>query len=283
MFDMARRCGVSVSDVEAEMMRLVSFSPSRVTEAARYHLAGGGSRVRAQMGIEAAAALRLSPEASIACAAASELLHNASLVHDDLQDGDEIRRGAAAVWSCDGSDVAVSTGDLLISAAYMALAHHPRPVRALHLMHQAIAVTIAGQTKDCSADIPTPKDWVTIAEAKSGPLLAMPIQLALIAAGASGQTAAACAGRALAVAYQTVDDIADRTADLANRATNICLSLEKTGLSSVDAVTRARELANRSLHAVRQDACRLPDNAGASFLRLADKLEGQLKDIANAT
>ena len=57
-------------------------------EAARYHLNCGGKRIRAKIAIEAAHALELSGQNSLIIAAVSELLHNASLVHDDLQDGD---------------------------------------------------------------------------------------------------------------------------------------------------------------------------------------------------
>jgi geranylgeranyl pyrophosphate synthase len=283
MFDINYRSAVSLRDVDAEIHRLVASMPSRVTDAAKYHLSAGGARVRAQLGIEAAAALNLSAQASIACAAAPELLHNASLVHDDLQDGDVIRRGAATVWSKYGNDIAISTGDLLISAAYMAIANHPHPARALGMMHHAIAVTIAGQTANCSDGIPTPEECANVAANKSGPLLALPICLALIAAQAPGHDIAERAGRALAIAYQTLDDIDDRAADLAIAAPNICLSLEASGYAPDHAQALACDRASSALHTARQEACALPNNVGGSFLRLADRLEIQLEAIVNAT
>ena len=283
MFDIPKSSCVSISDVDAEIEQLLSLNPSRVVDAARYHFSAGGARVRAQLGLDAASSLNLSPQASMACALAPELLHNASLIHDDLQDGDVMRRDTPAVWSRYDKSTAISAGDLLISAAYLAITNHPHPAPALRAMHDAIAVTIAGQSADCCDGQPTPENCAGIAANKSGPLLALPIRLALIAANAPGQDIAVSAGSALAVAYQTLDDIADREAYLENGITNICLSLEANGHAPAVAQIIASDRAYSALATVRQDANALLNSAGASLLRLADHLEAQLKDIANAS
>lgn len=283
MFDTYRNPTITLCDIDAEIDRLLLPYPSRVADAARYHFSTGGARVRARLGLGAAVALNLSPQASLACAIAPELLHNASLVHDDLQDGDDMRRDKPSVWSRFGKDIAICTGDLLISAAYVAIATHPNPAAALWAMHDAVSFTIAGQTQDCRTTQPTPEAYVNIAANKSGPLLALPIRLALIAAGAPGQDIAFHVGRALAVAYQTLDDIGDRTADLANGSTNICLSLEALGhspaLAQIIVTARARE----ALKSARRDADALPHGVGTPFLALADRLESHLKDLSHAT
>ena len=273
---------LSLYDVDAAIDLLLLPNPSRVADAARYHFFAGGSRVRAQLGLAAAAALQLSPQASLACAIAPELLHNASLVHDDLQDGDTMRRKQPAVWSHFSKDIAISTGDLLISAAYVALAQHPQPAAALQALHDAIAFTIDGQTQDCRSKTPSPERYEIIAANKSGSLLALPIRLALIAADVPGQDTAVQAGHALAIAYQTLDDIDDRSADLANDATNICLSLEALGHSEVAAQVIATARARAALKTARTAAQILQDGVGAPFLDLADRLETKLKDLNNA-
>ena len=283
MFDTHTSSCVSIKDIDAEIERLLSPNPSRVVDASRYHFSAGGSRVRAQLGLDAASALNLSPQASMACALAPELLHNASLIHDDLQDGDEMRRGTPAVWSRYGKGIAISTGDLLISAAYMAITSHPQPAAALHIMHDAISITIAGQTADCCAGQPTPEDCASIAAKKSGPLLALPIRLALIAAKVPGQDIVISAGSALAIAYQTLDDIADRVADLENGLTNICLSLEAIGHAPAAAQMIACNRAYSALETAKQDAIALQNGAGASLLNLANYLEIQLNVISNAS
>jgi len=283
MFDAQVRPAVSLTDLDAEIDRLLGATPSRAVDAARYHLSAGGARVRAQLGLGAAAALSLTGQHAISCAAAPELLHNASLVHDDLQDRDTTRRGKPTVWSRYGKDIALLTGDLFISLAYMATADHPHPAPAIGALHDAIATTIAGQTQDCRAGQPTPEECANIAADKSGPLLALPIRLALIAATVPGQDLALRAGRALAIAYQTLDDIADRQSDLLNDVTNICLSLEASGHVPASAKSIACDRAYAALQAARSAAVALPSNAGAPLQTLADRLEAQLKDISHAT
>ena len=87
-----------MADVESEMAHLLSQNDGAMTTAALYHLRSGGGRVRAELALISARALRLPRHITIAISAACELLHNASLVHDDLQDGDASRRGKIAVW-----------------------------------------------------------------------------------------------------------------------------------------------------------------------------------------
>ncbi|MBC7477313.1 MAG: polyprenyl synthetase family protein [Pseudorhodobacter sp.] len=282
MHDILVRPPTLMADVEAEIDRLVFCDQSLVTDATRYHLSAGGARVRAQLGLDAAVVLNLSRTASLACAAAPELLHNASLVHDDLQDGDALRRAKPAVWKKFGRAVALSTGDLLISAAYAALAAHPHPGAALRAMHEAIAITIRGQTQGDHDGHPSPDAYAAIAADKSGPLLALPVRLALIAANAPGEEAALRAGRGLALAYQTLDDLADRHADRARGSTNICLSLEAAGHTPATAAATARSCAHAALDAARREAMAIPGDAGAPFLGLADRLETQLKELADA-
>jgi geranylgeranyl diphosphate synthase type II len=194
-----------------------------------------------------------------------------------------MRREQPAVWSRYGKDIAISTGDLLISAAYMAIAQHPHPAAALGVMHNAIVLTIGGQTQDCRSTQPSPEKCATIAAHKSGPLLALPIRLALIAADVPGQEIAVQAGFALAVAYQTLDDIADRCADYANDATNICLALEAVGHSEAAAHILAVARARTALKTARCEAGALPNGVGAPLLALADRLETRLKDLVDAT
>jgi hypothetical protein len=146
-----------------------------------------------------------------------------------------------------------------------------------------VAITIAGQTQDVGTGQPTPDAYEAIAANKSGPLLALPVRLALIAADVPGEETAARVGRDLSVAYQALDDICDRSADLANGATNICLVLEATGHSPATAMLGACRIAKTSLAAARTGARSLLTEAGTPLLALANHLEMQLKDIFDAT
>ena len=96
-------------------------SQSSAQLAAIYHLRSGGRRVRARLAIQACSALGLSEDDALCIAAVVELLHNASLIHDDLQDQEKLRHGCVTVWTKFGTNVAICTGDLMLSAAYGAL------------------------------------------------------------------------------------------------------------------------------------------------------------------
>jgi geranylgeranyl diphosphate synthase type II len=283
MLDSLRHKSICVGDANAEIGRLIQHGPGRVAKAAHYHFQSGGLRMRAQLGIDAAVALNLPRRVCLVCAVAPELLHNASLIHDDLQDGDTMRRGNPAVWSAYGKDTAILTGDYLISLAYSALADHPRPASALRAMHDCIATTIAGQTQDVRTAQPTPDDYEMIAANKSGPLLALPVRLALIAANAPGEEIATRVGCDLSKAYQTLDDIADRSADLAHGGTNVCLSFEALGRSEDSSKHAACAMAHASLEAARTGARALSNGTGTTFLALANHLETKLKDVSDAT
>ena len=87
------------------------------------HLGTGGKRLRARLALEMVGRLGQAPEQGVAWAAACELLHNATLVHDDLQDGDEVRRGSPAAWVTHGAAQAINAGDLLWMAPLQAIEH----------------------------------------------------------------------------------------------------------------------------------------------------------------
>lgn len=65
---------------------------------AYYHLMTGGSRIRMRVCLDTSLCLGVNDEDAMRLASAVELLHNASLIHDDIQDGDSLRRGLSAVW-----------------------------------------------------------------------------------------------------------------------------------------------------------------------------------------
>ena len=84
-----------------------------------YHMGTGGKRLRALLPLAVADALEAQPAQLVPFGAACELLHNATLVHDDLQDGDEMRRDQEAVWKRYGAAQAINLGDAML---YLTLA-----------------------------------------------------------------------------------------------------------------------------------------------------------------
>jgi geranylgeranyl diphosphate synthase type I len=119
-----------IADTEGEIVRLVrDRDPSThgLYEMVRYHLAldgtgsNGGKRIRPLLGLLAYASIAGNHRAALPGAAAVELGHNFSLVHDDIEDGDTERRHRPTLWSIHGIPQAINTGDTLFSLSRIAL------------------------------------------------------------------------------------------------------------------------------------------------------------------
>ena len=220
---------VTMADVETAMTDLLARDDGVMAQAARYHLASGGGRARARLALESAHALNLSFATTRSISAACELLHNASLVHDDLQDGDTVRRGKTAVWKKFGSNTAICLGDLMVSAAYAAIASAPGDQLATMIahMHQRVGDVIGGQHADLESNCKTIAEYNDVARMKSGPLLGLPVELCLIAANRQASVSAAMtASDAIAIAYQTIDDISDAERDIEAGGLNFLAMLQ---------------------------------------------------------
>jgi geranylgeranyl diphosphate synthase type I len=122
--------GQLIADTEEEILRLVrDHDPSTVGvyEQCRYHLGLDGSnglsgkRMRPLLGLLAYASITGDHRAALPGAAAVELGHNFSLVHDDIEDGDRERRHRPTLWSLHGVPQAINTGDMLFSLSRIAL------------------------------------------------------------------------------------------------------------------------------------------------------------------
>ena len=262
-----------MADVEMAMADLISQNDGVVTTAGLYHLRSGGGRVRADLALKSARALRLPRQVTIAISAACELLHNASLVHDDLQDGDASRRGSIAVWKEFGPNTAICLGDLMVSAAYSAIANaytHHLPEMITH-MHRRVSDVISGQHADLEAKCVSIDHYNNVARMKSGPLLGLPVELSLIAAGLSEHVATAMAASdAIAIAYQTTDDILDAERDISSGSLNF-IALVQGDMASRARVARLH--ATKHAQAAIKIAKTLPSEAGDGFISLAEKFD----------
>ena len=256
------------------MSSLLGMHPGSAGAAALAHLSHGGKRIRARLGLDAAHKLGLGTLAAVGIGAASELLHNASLVHDDIQDGSEIRRGRATVWRNHGRDVAICSGDLMISAAFGALASSKSAFlgEALSRMHHRISEVIHGQISDLTAKggmENTLACYSQIAAAKSAPLIALPIELALIMAGLADHVPKAeQSAVAFAIAYQAADDIEDVDEDVAHGSVNVVAMFEAE-MSRQAAVCAARILVTESYRLAAERASSLPGRCGELLCAIA--------------
>lgn len=192
--------------------------PPRLAAALRYAVFPGGARVRPRLCLGVAGACGDDrPDLTEAAAASIELLHCASLVHDDLPAFDDAatRRGKPSVHVAFGEPLAVLAGDALIVLAFEVLggAIRSAPDRAAALVATVAAAVgapngiVAGQAFECEDDI----DLARYHRAKTGALFVASAVAGAQAAGAD--PAPWCAfGTALGEAYQVADDLRDATA-----------------------------------------------------------------------
>lgn len=150
-----------------------------------------------------------------ASAAAVELTHNFSLLHDDIMDADLTRRGRATVWSVWGTGNAILLGDALHAEAIRLLASLPNEgltVSAVARLESACVEMCRGQYEDgafeCCSTVAV-ADYQRMAAAKTAGLMGCACALGALAAGADTQTTAAmeCFGFELGLAFQYVDDL----------------------------------------------------------------------------
>ncbi len=152
---------------------------------------------------------------ALPAAAAIEWIHNFTLVHDDIQDGDRERRGRETVWSIWGVGQGVNTGDAMFAQATMLLAsadgEHARTVRVLRAVSAATLEVIEGQCQDLDMegrlDVGS-RTYLRMVRAKTGALLGASLEAGAIVAGASDEDVRLFrqAGRLLGTAFQMRDD-----------------------------------------------------------------------------
>lgn len=212
---------------------------SPVNKAISHHLDTPGSCFRSQIALHGADCLSVDTQSALAMATCCELLHNASLIHDDLQDRDHLRRGAQAVWSLFGDDVALCAGDLLLSSAYASLSEVTDVAaipRLIAQTHAAVAQTIRGQASPAlppHSNFDRLAAYQAMAAAKSGALLGLPFGLVFSYCNRPDLVATSIpAVHAFSIAYQIADDLADLEADARTAigaAANIVIVLEVAG------------------------------------------------------
>ena len=209
-----------------------------LSEAATHHFAKPGKLLRAKMALKASKHLEIEPSAALPWAAAIELLHNASLIHDDICDGDTLRRGRPSVWFKYGRDTALMLGDWLIALSFE-LAGEAAQRSATPLLVKILAdqmqLTTVGEAR--GLDIQRTIDWegyVDLAADKTAPLLTAPIRgIMAMHHGNSGDDDASMTVdayfRCLGSAYQIANDILNfqgndgaeaQASDLRRRAPN---------------------------------------------------------------
>jgi geranylgeranyl diphosphate synthase type II len=189
--------------------------PPLLREALRYAVFSGGGRLRPSLCLAVAASCGdLDPVGSEAAAASIELMHCASLVHDDLPcfDDADLRRGKPTVHSIFGVPLAVLAGDALIVLAFGALARGglPNAISALFEASGPARGVVAGQAWESEPSVPLEEYHL----AKTSSLFAAAAELGALAAGGDAP-AWRPFGEVIGRAYQAADDVVDASGSAA--------------------------------------------------------------------
>ena len=252
------------------------------------HLQAGGARLRASICLDAGLRLGLCTADSIQLAACCELLHNASLIQDDLMDRTAMRRGGPSIWAAYGDTVALCSGDLMLSAAYMALASVSKLDRLpsiLALVHERAREVMLGQVAESTRGLAGSDvfaDYQRLAMGKSASLLSLSLELPLLMAGReealpmAQETAAS-----FAVAYQIADDLEDQVEDAREGSLNIVSLFEQEGARThIQAEHEAAARALAALAAATSTATQLPSGCAAVLIASAASLQSRLRAVA---
>ena len=117
-----------VSRVRNFTLSVLEGEPNKLYDASRTYLASGGKKLRPFMVIKSCEMFAGREERALPAAAAVELIHNFSLIHDDIMDNDDIRHGIPTVHKKYGLPIALIAGDILFSKAFQVLSLHGKSV-----------------------------------------------------------------------------------------------------------------------------------------------------------
>ncbi|MET9266888.1 polyprenyl synthetase family protein [Amycolatopsis sp. NPDC004079] len=174
----------------------------------------GGKAVRSALAVVSARAAGAPVEVGVPGAVAVELVHNFSLVHDDLMDGDTERRHRPTVWALWGAASAILTGDAMLALAQEVVldSGSPHAVPAGRLLTETTRRLIHGQFLDVAfeqRDDVALAECVTMAAGKTGALLSASAAIGAVLAGAPAEVVDALSvfGEEIGLAFQLVDDV----------------------------------------------------------------------------
>ncbi|MEV6351413.1 family 2 encapsulin nanocompartment cargo protein polyprenyl transferase [Streptomyces hydrogenans] len=213
--------------VDPQIRSTVETLPGSIRRVAMYHFgwedadgtpAAGqaGKAIRPALVLAAARALGAEEARAVKAAAAVELAHNFTLLHDDIVDEDPTRRHRPTAWTVFGIPDALMAGDAMNALALRLLAEDPHPAAAAATARLAACVIelCAGQQADCAFETRGPREvsldeCVAMATAKTGALLGCSCALGALYAGAGEEEVAALDsfGREAGLAFQLIDDL----------------------------------------------------------------------------
>lgn len=198
--------------VEVILKERAASPVKMIPDLSGYIVAAGGKRLRPIITLAAAGAAGKANEATHALAAAVEFIHTATLLHDDVVDESDLRRGKPAAKTVWGNTASILVGDFLFARAFTLMVE-TGSLEILDILSTASTVIAEGEVRQLAAlgkaDIPT-EEYIAICEAKTAALFEAAARSGSLSVGGEQYAEALAAyGKNLGLAFQIVDDALD--------------------------------------------------------------------------
>ncbi|KAA9399076.1 polyprenyl synthetase family protein [Haloarcula sp. CBA1130] len=254
---------------------LDSVEPDELADEVRHVALSGGKRVRPTVTVLVCEALGGEPSDAVDFAVGIELVHNASLVIDDIIDESELRRGSPAAWEAFGHGPAIIASDGLLGEAFNLFSTDER---AMQTVSESMVELGEGEAMELVAEPSNEKEYMELARRKTGALFRAAAELGAIAADSDPYTVEAVGQYAerVGVAFQMRDDVLDATADAETLGKPAGTDAEMERPSLVEVTELTTEEAN--------ERARAESDAALESLSTIDAPESQsmeyLRDLA---
>ncbi len=251
---------------------LAATEPAGLRTQMQHVSLSGGKRARPTVTVLVCDALDGDMDAAVEFAVGIELVHNASLVIDDIIDESALRRGTASAWTEYGFGPAITASDGMIGEAFALFSSNERAMQAVA---EAMVQLGEGEATELVAQPADEEEYMALARRKTGALFRAAAELGAIAADADTYTVEAFGQYAerVGVAFQMRDDVLDATADAEQlgKPTGHDAEMERpslvevTDLTPAEATQRAREESAKAIEAL--EAAEAADSEAKAYLR----------------
>lgn len=205
-----------MAEVNAAILQQLNSDVALINQLGYYIISGGGKRIRPMIAVLAARALDYQGHGHITVAALIEFIHTATLLHDDVVDESDLRRGKATANAAFGNAASVLVGDFIYTRAFQMMTSLDS-MRILQLMASATNVIAEGEVQqlmNCNDPDISEDNYMQVIYSKTARLFEAAAQSSAILANASEQQELAMQdyGRYLGTAFQLIDDLLDYSA-----------------------------------------------------------------------
>jgi octaprenyl-diphosphate synthase len=211
--------------VNAAIVTRTGSEVAMIPEVANHLISSGGKRLRPMLTLAMAQLTRYAGDGHVKLAAAVEFMHTATLLHDDVVDESDMRRGKLAARMLWGNEASVLVGDFLLGQAFKMMVE-VGSLRALEILSSAAAVIAEGEVMQLGVaknTATTEDEYLAVIRAKTAELFAAACEVGPAIAGRPKAEQAACRsyGMNLGVAFQLVDDALDYGGKAAKLGKNV--------------------------------------------------------------